>query len=187
MYNAPITKAQITSNWVLEGDNDFTVLQLPQSFKHSTQSQERHTVDEQLKSLFEAIVSMWIKMSDFGLYFLFVVQCKTKAIWAVLKPKGDLTQYYQSIPNKKYIWTFSPSGGDPFVPKENPNPDKWSVNRKKMQRKVLKRWIHCHGDRLMTKLWDKETERKARAKRQVAGKKRKTEKKGKHNNSTNIF
>lgn len=112
MHNAPITKAQITSNWVLEGDNDFTVLQLPQSFKHSTQSQERHTVDEQLKSLFEAIASMWIKMSDFGLYFLVVVQCKTKAIWAVLKPKGDLrinfilhfiTQYYQSIPNKKYI------------------------------------------------------------------------------------
>lgn len=33
--HAPITKAQITSNWVLEGDNDFTVLKLPQSLKHS--------------------------------------------------------------------------------------------------------------------------------------------------------
>lgn len=70
----PCKEAQIISNWSLEHDHEFTVLQSPQSAEPSPKGQHWDSIkwdlnitDVQLKNkqqLCDTIVSIWTKVSD---------------------------------------------------------------------------------------------------------------------------
>ena len=90
-------KAQIISNWFLEHDNEFTVLQWPPQspdlnpIEHLWDVVEREIriMDVQLtnlQQLRDAIMSIWTKLSEEC--FQYLVESK-----AVLKAKGGPTRY----------------------------------------------------------------------------------------------
>ncbi len=107
--NAPCHKAQIISDWFLEHDNEFTLLKWPPQspdlnpIEHLWDVVEREIriMDVQptnLQKLRDAIMSIWTKISEEC--FQHLVESMLRRIKAVLKAKGGLTRYKQSVPNK---------------------------------------------------------------------------------------
>jgi len=95
--NAPCQKAHINTNWFLEHDNEFTVLQWP------PQSPDLNPIDHlwgvvqweiriidvqptNLQQLRNAIMSIWTKISEEC--FQYLVESMPRRIKAVLKAKG---------------------------------------------------------------------------------------------------
>lgn len=100
--SAPCHKAQIISNWFLEHDDEFTVLQWPPQspdlnpIEHLWDVVERdiHIMDVQpttLQQLCDAIMSIWTKISEEC--FQRLVESRLQRIKAVLKAKGSPTRY----------------------------------------------------------------------------------------------
>ncbi len=100
--NAPCHKAQITSDWFLEHDNELSLLKwLPQSpdlnpIEHlwDVVKREIHIKDMQptnLQQLRDAIISIWNKISE--KCFQRLVESMPRRIKAVLKVKGGPTRY----------------------------------------------------------------------------------------------
>ncbi len=100
--NAPCHKAQIISDWLLEHDNEFTLLKWsPQSpdlnpIEHlwDVVEWEIHIMDVQptnLQQLCDVIMSIWTKISKEC--FQHLVKSMPRRIKAVLKAKGGPTRH----------------------------------------------------------------------------------------------
>ncbi len=100
--NAPCQKTQIISDWILEHDNEFTLL------KYSPQSPDLNPIEHlwdvvkreicimdlqttNLQQLRDAIMSIWTKISEEC--FQPFVESIPRRIKAVLKAKGGRTRY----------------------------------------------------------------------------------------------
>ncbi len=98
--NAPCHKAQIISDWILEHDNEFTLLKWPPQspdlnpIEHLWDVVEIRIMDVQptnLQQLCDAIMSIWTKISEEC--FQHLVESLPRIIKAVLKAKGGPTRY----------------------------------------------------------------------------------------------
>ncbi len=107
--NATCPKDQIISNWILEHDNEFTILKLTphspdlNSKEHPLDAveQEIRILDVQPKNrqyLHDAIMSIWPKSQSNVSSTL--LKSMPQRIKAVLKAKEGPTWYYQCVPNK---------------------------------------------------------------------------------------
>ena len=103
--NAPCHKAHIISNWFLEHDNEFTVLQWPPQSPDLNPIEDLWDVVEReigiidvqptnLSQLQDAIMSIWTKISEEC--FQHLVESMPRTIKAVLKAKGGP----KGVPNK---------------------------------------------------------------------------------------
>ncbi len=107
--NAQCHKAQISSDWFLEHDNEFTLHKWPPQspdlnpIEHLWNVVEReiHIMDVQptnLQQLRDAIMSIWTNISEEC--FQHLVESMPRRIKAVLKKKGGPTRYWQGVHNK---------------------------------------------------------------------------------------
>ncbi len=94
--NAPCHKAQIISDWLIEYDNEFTLLKWPPQSPdlNPVVEQEIHIMDVQptnLQQLRDAIMSIWTKITE--KCFQHLVESMPRRIKAALKAKVCPTRY----------------------------------------------------------------------------------------------
>ncbi len=114
-YNAPCHKAQLTSDWFLEHENEFTLLKWPPQSPDLNPIEHLWDVVEReirimylnvkltnLQQLRDAIMSIWTKISEEC--FQHLVESMPRRIKAVLKAKGGPTRCKVYLKNGQWVY-----------------------------------------------------------------------------------